>query len=814
MRRTFFLVALAAVAGLAGHRAWAQVTPSQTPSAAPAQPGPGQPAAATGQSVPVPLPVPPSGPVRLVPLEITINGARAGSWVLLELGGAFHAPGDAFDEWRLNRRPDTQGVWYRGQTWYPLSSVPGFEARLNAANQSLDLKFSAAAFTTTRLTQEVVQRPALTTPLTAGFVNYDLNYNHSAARDASTTKDLGALMELGVSNAAGVLTSTYVGRNLTSNDENLPPSVRRLETTFTRDFPDNNASLRLGDTATRIGTWGRSVYFGGVQLARNYALSPGFITHPVPVIAGQSSTPSTVELYINDVLRQTSQVPAGPFTIDNFPLLTGSGQAQLVVRDLLGRETVLVQNFFSHTYLLKEGLSDWGVDIGAVRDNLGIENADYGERFGSGMLRYGVSDGLTLETKIEVGQEARGAGVGASMALPGQMLGQLAVAASRDDAANTGTQWLAGAERWSLRHGFTLRAEGASREYRQVGQNSAMPPYRLQRLASYTYSAGNFGNLGLVYADVQTYESGTLTTYSANYSIRVGARSSLTFSAIRSEGSTESRAFGMNLLIPIDSRITANASTTHRAGHTDGYVSASKGLVLDSGAGWRAMAGRRTGESFGEGGVYYQGGHGLVAADASVSDLQQTLRLGAQGGLVLIDGHAFASRKVQDSFALVEVPGYPDVGVGFQSSILTRTDADGNALVPRLLPYRPNTIRLDPNELPISAEIDNIEMIVVPAARTGVKVSFPVRSGRAALITILLEDGAPAPAAAEIELVGDNKEFFVARRGEAFVTGLQAKNTLRLKWNGQSCTLNVELPEGKLDDIARVGPLVCAGVKR
>ena len=212
--------------------------------------------------------------------------------------------------------------------------------------------------------------------------------------------------------------------------------------------------------------------------------------------------------------------------------------------------------------------------------------------------------------------------------------------------------------------------------------------------------------------------------------------------------------------------------------------------------------------------MYYQGGHGLVAADASVSDTQQAVRLGAQGGLVLIDGHAFASRKVQDSFALVEVPGYPDVGVGFQSSILTRTDASGNALVPRLLPYRPNSIRLDPNELPISAEIDTIEMIVVPPARSGVKVSFPVRSGRAALIKILLEDGAPAPAAAEIELVGDKKEFFVARRGEAFVTGLQAKNTLRLKWNGQSCTLNVELPESKSDDIARVGPLVCAGVTR
>ncbi len=790
------------------------MTPSQTPAAAPTQPAPGRPAAEFEQSNLVPSPAPPSGPVSLVPLEVSINGARAGSWVLLDLGGALHAPLDAFEEWRLNRRPDTQGVWYRGQTWYPLSSVPGFEARFNAANQSLDLKFMASAFTTTRLTQALAQRPALTTPLTSGFVNYDLNYTQSAARDAPTTKELGALMELGVSNAAGVLTSTYVGRNLTSDDPNAPRNVRRLETTFTRDFPDDNASLRLGDTATRIGTWGRSVYFGGVQLTRNYTLSPGFITQPLPVLAGQSSTPSTVELYINDVLRQTSQVPAGPFTIDNFPLLTGSGQAQLVVRDLLGRETVLVQNFFSHTYLLKQGLSDWSVDIGAVRNNLGIENADYGERFGSGLLRYGVSNGLTLETKLEVGQDASGAGVGASMALPGQMLGQLAVAGSRDDAANTGGQWLAGIEYWSLRHGFTLRAEGASRDYRQVGQNTAMPPYRLQHLASYTYSTGRFGNIGLVYADVETYENGTLTTYSANYTIRIGERSSLTFSAVRSEGSTESKAFGMSLLIPIDSKITSTASTTHRAGHTDGYVSASKGISIDSGASWRAMAGRRTEENYGEGGWYYQGGHGQVAADVSASDTQQTLRLGARGGLVLIDGQAFASRKVQDSFALVEVPGYPNVGVGFQSSILTRTDSSGKALVPSLLPYRPNSIRLDPSELPISAELDTIEMIVVPPARSGVKVSFPVRSGRAALIKILLEDGAPAPAAAEIELVGDSKEFFVARRGEAFITGLQAKNTLRLKWNGQSCTFSVELPESKSDDIARVGPITCSGVKR
>ena len=758
-----------------------------------------------------------STPPRMMPLEVTVNGAASGNWVLMERAGVLYAPADAFGEWRVNRRSDVEPVVHLGQNWYALTAVPGFSAQLNAANQSLELKFSPQAFTALRLTQTLAERPKLTPPVMAGFFNYDLSYTHANTRGIPAAQDLGALVELGVSNNWGVLTSTYAARNLIGNNPLLTRNVRRLETTFTRDLPEDNLTMRLGDSTTRSGAWGRSVYFGGFQISRNFGLTPGFISQPIPIVRGLSSSPSTVELYINDALRQTSQVPTGPFAIDNFPLLTGNGQARVVVRDVLGRETVLVQDFFSHASLLEENLNDWSFEAGAVRRNLGTSNADYGQRFVSGMWRYGINKRLTIETRGEYGQSTQGGGIGLVYALPFGLLGQGAVAASRDASAGSGQHWLVGTERLNLRHGFSLRSEGSSRGYRQIGQDSNILPYKQQLSGNYTYSSERFGSVGVGYARINSYDQGPLTTYSANYAIRVGERSSLSLNAVRvtgRDGLVNSTSVGLSLLVPLESRISLASSVTRRNGEVDAYVSASQSLSSDTGLGWRALAGQRSKQNYAEGGLYYQGNKGLLTADVNASAGQQTVRLGAQGGLVGIDGQFFTTRRVQESFALVEVPGYAGVGVGFQGNILARTDKDGKALVSRLLPYQANSIRLDPSELPISAELDSIEQVVVPGNRRGLIVKFPVRSGRGALVKIIFDDGDPAPAGAEVELVGDKQEFFVARRGEAFITGLQADNVIRLKWNGAACQLNVKIPAGEPDNIARVGPLQCLGVKR
>jgi outer membrane usher protein len=753
---------------------------------------------------------------RLLPLEVFINSSKGGVWTLLERNGILFAPEDAFEEWRLNRRASAQDIQFQGQKWYALSAIPGFEARLNYANQSVDLIFSPAAFNAVRLTQEAALRPPLSKAIPAFFANYDLNYitgrNSDGAGSSLQSRELGVLTELGTSGPWGLFTSSYVGRNLVTQDPALRPAWRRLESTYTRNFLESTSTLRLGDSATRTGLAARPVYFGGLQFTRNFSLQPGFVTRPIPTVTGQSTAPSTVELYINDALRQTSKVPTGPFSIDNFPSITGSGEARVVVRDILGRETIITQPFFSNANLLEQGLSDWSFELGAIRRDLGIESANYGTRFASGLWRQGLSKSITAEASGEFSLPQRRIGLGASYELPFEMLGQTAASVSRSDSAGSGHNWFAGVERIGLRHGFSVNAQSASRGYRQLGIEVASP--RLQSSASYNYSTDHSGSFGVSYASFDNYDVGKLSTVSLNYTLRIGKQSSLTLRATRLGGISSGTSLAASLVVPLENRITIVAGLTTRSGTTESYVNASRSLSTENGWGWRTALGKRVEGAYAEGGAYYQGTKGLFSADVASSQLQQNLRLGLLGGFVVADGRAFATRRVEDSFAIVEVAGYPDVGVGFQGSTLTRTNADGVALLSRLLPFQSNSVRLNPSELPISAELDSIEQEAVPALRSAVKITFPVRSGRAALIRIVFDDGQPAPAGAEIELVGDKKEFFVARRGETFVTGLQADNVLELKWNGANCRLDVKIPKGVPDDIARVGPLQCSGVHR
>lgn len=753
---------------------------------------------------------------RLVPFDVTINGVSSGTWLFIERDEQLYATRDAFENWRLTPDPEAGTIVFREETFYPLTAIEGFEKTVDFNNQSLELAFSPEVFAATRLSRYEASKAVLNPVLPSLFLNYDFNYSLSRQSDGHTPQDLSTLAEIGWSTGLGVLTSSFIGSNLTNNSGlEKSRSFNRLETTFTKDFPTRNLTLRLGDAYTKPGMLGRSIYFGGISFGTNFGLTPGYIRQPLQTITGLSATPSTVELYINDVLRQVSTVPTGPFAIDNFPSLSGNGRARVVVRDQLGRETVVEQSFLSNSQLLAKGVNDWSIEAGSVRNELETTASDYRPEFISGILRRGIRDALTVEARAEVGAEAFNFSLGGVAELPLLMLGRAAMSNSQHQILGSGRQWLLGVEYQSLRNSFVFEVQGASANYRQLGQDLEIKPVKRQFVGSWSYGNAKLGAFSLGMARVDRYDAPSVTTMTASYSRRIGKQSNLSLIASRAKsknGSTSSLT--LNFVMPLGTDRSANTFVSTRNGQRDVYQTVTKNPGLDSNLGWRALAGQQMGQTRAEAGAYYAGRYGSVNSDLSHTGEQTSLRLGAASSLVFVDGSLFATKRLDDSFAVAEIEGYGDIGVGIGSNVVTHTNRKGKALIPRLMPYQNNAIQLDPRELPISAAIDSIEELAVPSYRSAVKISFPVRSGRGALLRLVLDDGDVAPMGALVNIQGETEQFYVARRGEAFVTGLQDMNRLILNWQGQSCVFEVRLPLEVSEDIPRVGPMLCTGVTR
>src|SRR4051812_6606154 len=85
-------------------------------------------------------------PEKVLPAEVTINGAPGGIWPILERGGILYAPTEAFADWRVQVRGETPGIVFRGVPYLSIQGVPGLEPTLDAQKQQLAIKADPSVF--------------------------------------------------------------------------------------------------------------------------------------------------------------------------------------------------------------------------------------------------------------------------------------------------------------------------------------------------------------------------------------------------------------------------------------------------------------------------------------------------------------------------------------------------------------------------------------------------------------------------------------------------------------------------------------------
>jgi outer membrane usher protein len=228
------------------------------------------------------------------------------------------------------------------------------------------------------------------------------------------------------------------------------------------------------------------------------------------------------------------------------------------------------------------------------------------------------------------------------------------------------------------------------------------------------------------------------------------------------------------------------------------------------GWGWRVAASDSPTQRL-QAGTAYNSNYGQVTAEANAGRDANALRLSANGSLGWMEGLAFASRRIDEgAFAVVHVGDLEGVSVSLSNQVVGVTNSKGLALVTGLLPYQLNQLTLNSDELPFGVEIGGVRETVVPYARSGAFINFPVKRSRDALVVLQQPGGAPVPPGARVTVTPGNGEFVVAKRGEVYLMDLTDDNRLDVRWKNGGCTLPLKLlPAPTGSEPPKIGPLVC-----
>nr|WP_238360974.1 fimbria/pilus outer membrane usher protein [Iningainema tapete] len=507
-----------------------------------------------------------------------------------------------------------------------------------------------------------------------------------------------------------------------------------------KDDPANSLRYVFGDVSTPVTGYQRSIPMAGITVTKNFSLQPYRVTRPISQFEFFLETPSKVEVFVNNRLVNTLQLPAGKQDIRDLPLAVGANDVQLLITDNVGRVSRLNFSTALANDLLAPGLQQFAYGFGfPARIENGIYTYDWQRPTLSLSHRWGLSNNLTMGGYLQGDAKQQMVGIEGVMATS---LGNFGWDAALSNTSNIGTDYAVKLRYDYLKLGnnnpsertFNVVIEHRGSNFMSWGDETNKNKYDWDISASYGQKIFNDINANLS-AKYQFGNGSTPDRSTINLSLSKNFRNGLGINfnisqSLNSTGQDEQRVYislswlrtqqqqslrtntEINNKYGIDNQISWNYNSSEPIGGIRSSVNATQNSNTQQVSSQLSYTNYRGNIDI---------AHALYTLDDGSISNKTKLTFGT--AIVFADGYFGWSRPVENSFALV-VPHHNLEGrtIGINPAINgynARIDSLGPGIIPNLQPYNVSNIKIDSSNLPLGYNLGKEYYAVLPSYKSG-----------------------------------------------------------------------------------------------
>lgn len=639
--------------------------------------------------------------------------------------------------------------------------------------------------------------------ITAFVSNYRLEGSSTRRENDESNSSLSNENFLNWNNGFNI--GPWRARNLSTWSNNA--GWQSTSTYIERAIKPLKSELSAGEFSTQQDIF-ESIPLKGIQLASDTSMLADKINGFAPVVRGIAKSYAQVTVRdAGNIIYQTNVSP-GPFAIKDIVPVSNGGVLDVIVKESNGVETNYSIPYATVPMLQRQGQLKFSLAIGELnqdsfKNNLKIMQLS---------MIYGLPFDLTVITGTEIGDSYKSASIG--IGLDAGILGGGSITTINEqsntelkDKSESGMATRLSYSKVILSSDTTIQIDNWLYSDKYMSFQDSHDPDRIEDITRNQQSLNinqpvdDEGESIYLNFNRTKYNKSSDKMYQAGFDGSLsGIQYSISVSQTKSKGSTDwDKQIAMNISIPFSTFTPKNTNgsasfimTQNNGSDNSELISISDSLNESQSLQYTASTSYANDEENGAFSLDNKESYGESTVGYNYSANQKQMTYGVSGGVILHKNGVTLSQYMENSSALVSVKGVKDISIDNATGI--KTDNKGYAVVPDIMPYRENDIRIKlPKNEDNSINIDNFVNTITPTKDAIILSEFKAQVGRKVVVT-LLNGPAPLPFGTRVILNGNEEEYYVADHGIVYITGMPEKGVLTANLHqGATCKANFSL---------------------